>query len=264
MKNDSPQNFNCEFAPEIVDFVYGEMGSERKNVFDLHLNDCSNCADELQDFSGIRFSIQDWKAAEFDKLATPEIKIPYQITPVKIVENEKPASWFDAVRSYLTLSPLMSGAMAVLILAVMAGFGFFIFNNNDSELMAVSNVKPNSNNEKIAIPQNPIEPKVEIVKDESADSDKNIPVENIDNSLENQPVEKRVPVQINNGSNLKQKSQAVKTIEKKQMKFDSTISDKNPKTATVKTKPRLNELPEEIEDNSLRLTDLFAELETRK
>ena len=113
MKNDSPQNFNCEFAPEIVDLVYGEMGNERKNVFDRHLNDCSNCADELKDFSGIRFSIRDWKTSEFDKLSTPEIKIPYQTTPVNIVENEKPASWFDAVRSYLTLSPLMSGAMAV-------------------------------------------------------------------------------------------------------------------------------------------------------
>ena len=78
MKNDSPQNFNCEFAPEIVDFVYGEMNAERKNVFDVHLNKCSNCADEIAEFSGIRFSIQDWKAAEFDNLATPEIKIPYR------------------------------------------------------------------------------------------------------------------------------------------------------------------------------------------
>ncbi len=86
MKNDSPKNFNCEFAAETLDFLYGEMNGERKNAFQTHLHNCSDCADEIEDFSGIRFSIQDWKAAEFDNLATPKILIPYDI--VKTVETE--------------------------------------------------------------------------------------------------------------------------------------------------------------------------------
>ena len=255
MKNDSPKNFNCEFAPEIVDFVYGEMNSEKKNVFNLHLNDCSNCADEIRDFSDLRFSIRDWKTAEFDKLATPEIKIPYSITPVEIVENKKPASWFEAVRSYLTLSPLMSCAMAAVLIAFLAGFVFFVLNNNDGELIAVSNTEANNVNQPIVIPQKSIEQKNEFVENDPVVSDE---------KAENETAEKRVPVQIINKTNRKQKYPAVKTIDKKQPGFDSTVSDRNPKSTPVNKKPRLNELPEEVEDNSLRLTDLFAELETRK
>ena len=37
MRNDSPLNFNCEFAPEIVEFLYGEIGDEREKVFNNHL-----------------------------------------------------------------------------------------------------------------------------------------------------------------------------------------------------------------------------------
>jgi hypothetical protein len=89
MKNDSPKNFNCEFAPEIIDFLYGELNGESKNAFQTHLRNCSECAGEIEDFSDIRFSIRDWKAAEFDNLATPKIEIPYEIAAVKTVENEK-------------------------------------------------------------------------------------------------------------------------------------------------------------------------------
>ena len=43
------------------------------------------------------------------------------------------------------------------------------------------------------------------------------------------------------------------------------MPDKNSdaKSSNTKKKPRLNELPEEKEDDSLRLADLFAELDTK-
>ncbi|CAN5726101.1 hypothetical protein BH20ACI4_BH20ACI4_00860 [soil metagenome] len=260
MKNESPKNSDCKFAPEIVEYLYDEIGGERKNSFELHLNNCSECADEIEDFSGLRFSIQDWKAAEFDKIATPAIQIPYQV--VKTVETEK-VSWFDAVRRYFSLSPVLSGAMAVLLIALFFALGIFVLSNNDeSNLIAVSNQKPNLN----AKPSEQPQPSVVTKKDETIKTPEIVEtdVEVIDEKPLgiNPPTE--VPAQVNNRSNPKQKIQPVKTVEKKTPNTDLKNDTKNAKNIPTKNKPRLNELPEEVEDNSLRLADLFAELETKE
>lgn len=254
MKNDSPKNFNCEFAAETLDFLYGEMSVERKNAFQTHLRNCSDCAVEMEDFSDIRFSIQDWKASEFDNLATPKIRIPFET--VKTVETEKSVSWFDSIRNYLTFSPVLSGAMAVLIFAVLVGFGIFVLNKNaDKDLVAESNQKPNLNVKPSVKPQPSVEKKPEVAE---------IPDKVIDGKIidEKQKNDESVPAQVNTKPASKQKNQPVKTVEKKTSKSDSVNDPKNAKTVTNK-KPRLNELPEEDEDNSLRLADLFAELETK-
>ena len=145
---------------------------------------------------------------------------------MKTIENEKSAGWLDSIRSYLTLSPVMSGALAAVLIAFLAGFGYFVLNNNDSELMAVSNTNANNINQPIAVPQ----------KSERAQKKEyveNAPVVSVEKNpfekIENEPAEKRVPVQITNKTNQKQKSPAVKTIDRKQPGFDSTVSDKNPK-----------------------------------
>lgn len=258
MKNDSPKNFNCEFAAESLDFLYGEMNGERKNAFQTHLGNCSDCADEIEDFSGIRFSIRDWKAAEFDNLATPAILIPYETPALKTVETEKSVSWFASIRNYLTFSPVLSGAMAVLIFAVLVGFGIFVLNkNSDNDLIADTNQKPNLNVKPSELPQPSVVPK----KDETINPPE---VVKNDDAVIDEKQKPEIPAQVNNESTAKQKIQPVKTTEKKTSKSNSLNDTKNAKVIPNKNKPRLNELPEEDEDNSLRLADLFAELETRK
>jgi hypothetical protein len=262
MKNDSPKNFNCKFAPEIVEFLYGEIGTERKNAFQAHLNNCSDCADEIEYLSDIRFSIQDWKAAEFDNLATPKIQIPYNIPALKTVETEKSFSWFDAVRNYFSMSPVWSGAMAILLIALFFALGVFVFNNGDDDLIAVSNQNPNLN----AKPSEQPQPSVVTKKDEPIKTPEAALTD--DAVIEEKPlIEKHsteVPAQVINKANTKQKIQTVKTTEKKTANTDLKNDTKNAKNIPSKNKPRLNELPEEVEDNSLRLTDLFAELETKE
>jgi hypothetical protein len=262
MKNDSPKNFNCEFAPEIIDFLYGELSGERKNAFNLHLRNCSDCADEIEDFSGIRYSIRDWKVAEFDNLATPKIEIPYEIAAVRTVETEK-LSWFDSIRNYLTFAPVLSGAAAVLIFAVLIATGIFFLNKNAGEdLVAGSNQKPNA--APSVKPQPSVKDKIET--DEKTPEIVDIPEKAIDDNIidKKQRNIETIPAQVKNNSNAKQKTSPVKTVEKKSSSADLKNDTKNAKTVPNRNRPRLNELPEEDEDNSLRLADLFAELETKE
>lgn len=266
MKNDSPEIYTCEFAPEIIDFLYGEMNGERKNAFNMHLRSCTDCADEVADFSDLRFSIQDWKT-EFNKIETPEIVIPYETTAiVKVVETEK-ASWFDGLRNYLTLSPILSGAMAVLILALLVGLGYFVLTekgNNQSVDIATANDNTRIKNKPVETPRKVVETLKETADNNVKEAkDKDSLVDKTDQG--DVGFKNPVPVKTDSKSAPKQKSQSVKTVERKNQTADSSVkSSTDKKVVPSKNKPRLNELPEEDEDNSLRLADLFAELDTRE
>ncbi len=153
--------------------------------------------------------------------------------------------------------------MAVLIFAVLVGFGIFFLNkNSDNDLVADTNQKPNLNVKPSELPQ----PSVVTKKDETVKTPEVVQTD--DAVIDEKPFEEKqkseIPVRVNNESNVKQKIQPVKTTEKKTPKSNSMNDTKNAKVIPNKNKLRLNELPEEDEDNSLRLSDLFAELETRK
>lgn len=265
MKIDSPKNLNCEFAPEIIDFLYGEIGGERENAFHRHLQNCAVCAGEVADFSEMRFSIRDWKT-EFDQIETPEISIPFE-TPaiVETLETEK-ASWFDGVRNYLTLSPILSGATAVLILALLVGLGVFVLSNDkDDELIASKNDNTKITNKAAETPKKIVEPEKETADNISIEPENKNLIKDKTVSDDKENVENSVPVKTNSKSAPRQKSQPVKTVERKNQTADSSVkNNKDKKVVPSKNKPRLNELPEEDEDNSLRLADLFAELDTRE
>ncbi len=263
MKNDSPKNLNCEFAAETLDFLYGELNDAAEKSFHLHLNECSECADEIREFSGLRFSIREWKAAEFDKLSTPEISIPYQTAATKTVETVNSVSLFETIRRYFTFSPVLSGAAAVLIIALMFGLGIFVLNNNEKDSLADSNVPPISNNESAESPQNIVEPDKEIIAKENNESERENPAADSAFQKERKIDKKSEPVRIYSKSNTKRKSQPVKTFEKKSSSIDVINNGQVAENLNNKNRLRLYELPEESEDNSLRLTDLFAELESK-
>lgn len=261
MNNNSPKNLDCKFAAETLEYLYGEIGGERKNVFQKHLDNCAECADLIEDFSAVRFSIKDWKAAEFDKLATPAIQIPYEIPALKTVVTEQSGSWFESVRNYFSLSPVLSGAAAVLLIALFFALGIFVFNNNSDDLIADSNQKPNLNAKSSEMPKSAVLAE----KEESKSQPETADPKTIDTvEVQKQKSEVSVPVRVDSRPNTKQKIQPVKSTEKQTPNADLINDTKNAKTVPAKNKPRLNELPEEVEDNSLRLADLFAELETKE
>lgn len=264
MKNNSPQNFNCEFSPETIDFIYGEMSDEGKSAFQIHLNKCEDCADEIREFSDIKFSIQDWKMSEFDKIPTPKFEIPYQKTKEVVITNEK-ILFYDSVRNYFRLSPILSGAAAFTILAFLIGSAVFLIEKNRSgqdvaEKTPTTNLSPTPK-----VINSPVNSESE--KQATKIAGQNITeIENpssvlVDNKDKN--VEKSVPLKANNKIVKEEKTQEIKAIERKSAPNEN-LTNKEQKAAQLTKKPRLNDLPEEEEeDNSLRLSDMFADLDTK-
>jgi hypothetical protein len=76
MMNNNHKNTGCGFTEELISYLYGESSASEKATFETHLQNCSICTDELQAFSGVHFSINDWKEKDFDALETPVIEIP--------------------------------------------------------------------------------------------------------------------------------------------------------------------------------------------
>lgn len=262
MKNNSPQNFNCEFAFETIDFIYGEMSIERKKAFQSHLKKCLDCAAEVSEFSDIKFSIQDWKTSEFDRIATPKFEIPYQKINEVVIATEK-ISFFDSVKNYFRLSPVLTGAAAFAVLAFLVGSAVFLLQNDRggqtlAEKTPANDLSPtpkvihssvNSGNET-----------AKTVEPNKTTNENPLPVP-IDNKDKN--VEKPVPLKANNKTVNEEKNQTVKAIDKKSAPIGNINNSKDQKAVQINKNPRLNELPDDEEDNSLRLSDMFAELDTR-
>lgn len=261
MKNISPRNFNCEFALETIDFIYGEMNAERKDAFQIHLNKCEDCAAEVREFSDIKFSIQDWKTSGFDKIATPKFEIPYQRANEVVIVNEK-ISFFDSVKNYFRLSPVLSGAAAFTVLAFLIGSVVFLLNNEREQTVAenipAANLSPTPNVVRGSVNSDNENPKA--VEQNKKTNENQSPVL-VDGKDKN--VEKSVPLKAINKAANEEKIQTVKTIEKKTAPIGNINNNKDQKAVQTSKKPRLNELPDEEEDNSLRLSDMFADLDTR-
>jgi hypothetical protein len=75
-------NFSgCKFSTAMVPYMYGELPVSERSAFESHLLACSECTDEFADLSNARYEVYDWKKLEFDPLDTPAFEIPYELTP---------------------------------------------------------------------------------------------------------------------------------------------------------------------------------------
>ena len=247
MLNNGHHNPSCAFAEQIVSYLYGETNNKEKAAFDVHLNSCSTCTDELAGFSFVRSSIVEWKNEEFLNLETPSIKIPYPIA----VSTEK-QSWLAELRKLFTFSPMWATAFAAVIICV--GLILLAVNFSNNNDVAESDNTPI---ESIVSPS--VEP-----KDEQ-------PIEKISDNIASKSLENNQSKPSEIAPRIVPKNRITKTSNKptkvlpnsnnptnvRQIKEDKT-------TLVVKKRevPKLNNLEDE-EDNSLRLADLFAEVERK-
>jgi hypothetical protein len=266
MKNDSPDNSNCDFALDALEYLYGELAGERKKAFRRHLDGCPECAAELQDFSAVRFSIAEWKSSDFDKLATPAIVIPFETATAKTVETPESVSWIAALRNYLSFSRVFTAAAAVFLIALLIGFGIFFSGNREGDnLTAASNAQPDLD---VKTPLNPTPSKEETGVQKTNAPDDAADVRKTDRAVEKPQTgerEKPRPVELAVKPAAKSKPAPEKTAGGKTTNIDAQAGKQKAKPAPNRIqRPRLNQLPEDDEDEGLRLTDLFAEIETRE
>jgi anti-sigma factor RsiW len=112
---------NCERASDLIAFLYGEADEREARDFQLHLQQCSGCRDEVESLGGVRESITAWR---------DEALAGFVSTAVAVQGKTKSA--IAALRQFFDLGPLwLKGvtALAAVMFCVLAGLALFRSNN---------------------------------------------------------------------------------------------------------------------------------------
>jgi len=124
---------DCERASDLIAVLYNEADERERRDFQLHLNECSTCREEVASFGVVRESITEWR---------DEALAGFVSQPVATKAPRKSA--LAALRQFFDLSPLwLKGAtafaaVAFCVLAVMA------FVNMQSKNVQVASTAPSS------------------------------------------------------------------------------------------------------------------------
>ena len=105
----------CQFANELISFVYGELSDRDSQQFKLHLNTCHLCSDELDSFGEMRDAISAWKYQSLAGVSFAQADVE-----VKTVSRKSATA---ALREFFELSPLwMKGAVgfATILFCILA------------------------------------------------------------------------------------------------------------------------------------------------
>lgn len=234
-----PQNSNCDFAQQLVSYLYDEFKGHEKTVFEKHLSNCLFCKEELLGFSMTRTALLEWHQEEFLPLENPVIEIPYK------VENKSNSdSWFASIRNLFNFSPVWATAVILVI-----GIGLILTviysstkTNNDTDILARNDAAD------ISL-QTPTKEQNNLVSSTESNinlTDTKVPATASPKDVSPQSPKVSTPVKTS-------------TVAKTQKKM-------TPKTNTqIQTEPR--KVPTLIEEDyevaTLRLTDLLEEVGTR-
>lgn len=98
---------DCERASDLIAFLYNEADEREWRDFQLHLNECSTCREEVASFGVVRESISEWR---------DEALAGFVSQPVTTKAPRKSA--LAALRQFFDLSPLwLKGATAFAVVA---------------------------------------------------------------------------------------------------------------------------------------------------
>lgn len=120
----------CERASDLIAFLYNEADERERRDFQLHLNECSTCREEVASFGMVRESITAWR----DEALAGFVSQP-------VATNRKSA--LTALRQFFDLSPLwLKGATAFAMLAfcVLAVMAFVKLQSNNVQVSSSSTV----------------------------------------------------------------------------------------------------------------------------
>lgn len=216
------ENTLCVHGGDMLAYLYDEMASVDRETFDLHLADCGTCIDDFAELSQSRYPVYEWKQTEFDPLPTPRIVIPY---------GEASASWFNRLRAVFAFKPALSfgGVAAMLLAGVVTAFVLFT-GAPDSDL--AQEVKPSPSPARAVA--NAPSPSSSVTNETAASKDS---------------VPTAKPKLVNASLPAKSPGKAVRT------KTTTPAPKKDDRIPVYST-------ADDDEDDTLRLSDIFAELDT--
>ena len=266
MLDTNHKNSPCAFAEQLVSYLYDEVNAQEKSVFESHLTHCENCAEELSAFSFVRSSVQQWRTEEFSPMQTPAIEIPFKKpSEISIISTEK-RSWFADLRQLFTAQTAVT---AVAVLAVCIGLTLFAYNfSGKTEIAEKNENKPTESVVSPLIEQPTKVDSEEVASKNSANNQNHAPeVINPTPKSENLPRFRRKSSieRVSNNTKQTAKNELVaqnsnNSAPVKKVKGSNKIS----KATVAKSRqvPKLTDF-DEVEDNSLRLSDLMAEVENK-
>ena len=261
MMNNNHKNSGCGFSEQLVSYLYGETAGAENAAFEKHLSVCSACADELEAFSGVHFSINDWKLKEFANLETPSLEIPYEKAAKTAETTNAAGSWLPALRDLFSLSPrgwsLATASFIVLVVcAVIALFALNLrkdkdvaeSNQNNSVILPTAEKTPpesNSNSNRVNQPDKEFKPLNQPKSPQSEVAATTTTAPDAKND--------RV-VKTSNNSRAPQKADNMNV----QRNIEPKRSNKNNQAA-----PKIV-VEDDEEDKTLRLAELFDEIDTKE
>lgn len=227
----------CKFSLDIVPYMYGELSRSESSTFESHLLNCGECTDEFAAVSSARYEVYEWKKLEFDPLSTPEIEIPYE----KEIILSSGSSWFDklsALADGWAVPGLAFGALAVSIFAAA-----FLLSRDGGDVAAV-----NDNSNIPAVKSSTVETGSEKPEAASPGETKN----------EDNKQGEALPIRISTPARGDQRRvvRNVRAVQPRALEVKATSAQNSQKRV-----PTLNEFVED-EDTSLRLAELFEDIET--
>ena len=226
---------SCLFGEELVSYIYDELPTSERHSFEGHLLNCSSCTSEFAELSMSRLGLYEWHRDEFVPLETPRFAIPY--------EAPAPAySWMDAIRAFVFTPARLSfagGALALLVVAI----GLFYLADSNSSAVVENLGQPQPI--EVPVPENTsvAAKAIDKVPDDKYITDKMLG--------ENASSEEAIPSKSARTPAIIQ-AKTVKRSADRQLTARGNRPVKAPRLGTF----------EEVEDTSLRLADLVADIDS--
>jgi anti-sigma factor RsiW len=223
------KNTNCNSGAAMVGYIYGELNAADRVVFEDHLLDCTACTDEFASVAESRYAVYEWQKLEFEPLETPRFVIPYA---------EPSVSWLDAIKGMFATGPRLATAGAFGLLIVAVGFAAIFISSGTTDVVSTPDIQV-----------------IDTFPESVAKSDESLP-ETVPGSVE--PEERVSPVVA--------VADTAPKVEKRPKPLNLRRTARRPQNIRNETQakaPRLNDF-EDLSDDSLRLADLVADIDTKE
>ncbi len=120
----------CGRSDEILAYIYKEIEPDKMIGFETHLSGCESCVDEFAAVSDVRFSVFEWHKKEFSHLPTPEFSIPYVST------TEESAGLFTAIGEMIRNAGWPATVAATIAVCIGLGFAIMVLVSSGGNEMA--------------------------------------------------------------------------------------------------------------------------------
>ena len=237
---DTKYNNSCSFDGDLLAYLYDELAETERVRFEGHIADCGSCIDEFAGLSEARYSVYEWRKLEFAPMEPPKIVIPYGAIQPSV-------SWIDSVKAVFDFPQRWAAAGAGLaFVAVITTIGLIALNRLDSRGLVVQTNTGAQSSPTVSVDPPKSDLKVSIDPKAAV---RTLPETEDVSSVSSGQADKRVT--------------AVKAlVNPRPVRNDSKLpaDDKKP-TNRNQNAPSLSEF-DESEDESLRLADIFDDIDT--